>query len=149
MSLWLTASLANALASVFANTFTPLEPLVGDWCGTGLGGAVVERWSEPVGDAMTGTFTASKDGTVTFHEFWAVVEGENGLEIRLKHFHPNLASWEAQDEVAEFPFLRADESGVYFEGLGYERPSADVMIATVSTPNGDLRLEFGRCGSVE
>ena len=54
----------------------------------------VERWSEPVGNAMTGSFTASKDGAVTFHEFWAVVEGQHGLEIRLKHFHPNLASWD-------------------------------------------------------
>ena len=133
------------ISLVAASAFAPLGFLVGDWCGSGLGGEVVERWSRPIGNAMTGSFTATKDGHVSFHEFWAVVATDDGIAIRLKHFDPDLSSWEAQKEATVFPLERATANAAYFTGLVYEQPTPDTLTATVDTSNGTLHIEFVRC----
>ena len=57
-----------------AVTFADFGFLQGNWCGNALGGEVVERWDAPFGNAMTGTMTVVKDDTVTFHEFFVIVQ---------------------------------------------------------------------------
>ena len=113
-----------------AVTFADFSFLQGNWCASALGGDVVERWDPPFGNAMTGTMTVVNDGLVEFHEFFVIVEENGQWQLRLKHFEPDMVSWEARDEVVVFPLSAVKPGSARFEGLLMEK-----------TPAGGLRVE--------
>ena len=79
--------------------------LSGDWRGRRGEGAIEESWSEVAAGGMMGMFRAFEEGGVRFYEFMAIEPGEDGPELRIKHFSPNLVGWEAKDEAVIFDLV--------------------------------------------
>lgn len=138
MLIWLVAGVV---------TFADFGFLQGDWCGSALGGEVIERWDAPFGNAMTGSMTVVKDEAVTFHEFFVIVQEEGHWLLRLKHFHPDMVSWEAQEEVVEFPLREVAPLRVLFEGLSFElrKKGGAPDNLKVEVDGGNLVFDHRRC----
>ena len=123
-----------------AVTIDDVAWLAGAWRGPGFGGECEEVWSEPLGPSMMGMFRhAGDDGRSTFYEFFTLVEAEGGLRLRLKHFTPDLVGWEEKAGFVEFPFVKLDEEGIWFEGLTYLHPDPQTLRVLVDvTGQGGL-----------
>lgn len=128
-------------------TFADFEFLQGNWCGSALGGEVIERWDAPFGNAMTGTMTVVKDETVTFHEFFVIVQEQGRWLLRLKHFQPDMVSWETREEVVQFPLQEVGPRRIRFEGLSFELldETAGPDNLKVEVDGGKLVFDYRRC----
>lgn len=123
--------------SLSLNTFAQektLEPtleniawIAGTWHGEAFGGQTEEIWSEPSGGSMMATFKLIVDGKVQFYEIEIIREIENSLVLQLKHFDNTLKGWETQNETVDFPLKEITENKVVFEGMSFERVSANEM----------------------
>jgi len=138
MLIWLVAG---------AVTFADFEFLQGNWCGSALGGEVIERWDAPFGNAMTGTMTVVKDETVTFDEFFVIVQEQGRWLLRLKHFQPDMVSWETREEVVQFPLQEVGPRRIRFEGLSFELldETAGPDNLKVEVDGGKLVFDYRRC----
>jgi len=116
---------ADSSGSRPAATVTQLDWLTGHWRGDGLGAVVEETWLPAAGGAMAGVFRLVRGDSVEFYELVTLVEERGSLVLRLKHFGPALAGWEAQDRSVTFPLLRVEPSRFWFDGLTMQLVSAD------------------------
>lgn len=91
--------------------------LAGSWRGQAFGGEVEEIWNPPAGGMMTGMFRLIDKGKVTFMEFEQIVEQENSLVFKVKHFAPAFIGWEEKEKAVEFKLLSAGENELRFDGL--------------------------------
>jgi hypothetical protein len=96
-----------------------VEWLVGRWRGEGIGGApALENWDPPQGRTMLGTFVQlDEEGEIRFTELMYLREVEGSLELALKHFNPDLTSWEEKEEVERFALVAIEPCAAFFEGL--------------------------------
>jgi hypothetical protein len=115
--------------------------LEGKWTGTGLGGQAEDLWSSPAAGAMPGIFRLVKDGKVVFYELMTMVEVEGSLELRLKHFHPDLKGWEEKDKVPSFPLIKREPGKFQFGGILFERIGEHELTVTVSIRQRDGTLK--------
>lgn len=116
--------------------------LVGNWKGKGLGGDCVETWTAPHNGVMQGMFRFDKETKPIFYELCLIVEHQGSLVLKIKHFHPNLASWEDKDKCQEFPLVKLDKDAVYFSGITFRNTGPDSMDCTVKiTRQGQPREE--------
>ena len=125
-----------------AATLADVAWLAGAWEGEGLGGWNEEVWSPAAGGAMVGHFRHVKDGAVGFYELMTIVETDGSLELRIKHFHPDMRGWEERDDMVRFPLVRLDASTVWFDGLTYRRNddgTLDVWVAFGAGEEGAFR----------
>jgi hypothetical protein len=99
----------------------------GTWRGDGLGGLTEEIWSAPEGGRMMGMYRLLKNGKPVFYEFLVLEEDAGNLFFRLKHFHPDLESWEAQDEREELGFIGLKGNRYHFDGMTLEKVSDDAV----------------------
>lgn len=134
---------SNPGDSLASNKFelTKLDWLVGRWVGTGLGGECEEVFFPPWNDSMTGSFRFASEGKVVFSEFFSLVRTETGMVLRLKHFHPDMKSWEEKDETTDFELIRVDEDAVWFDGLTYklvDDNQLNVWVAMKNSATGEL-----------
>jgi len=123
--------------SLSLNTFAQektLEPklenitwITGTWHGEAFGGQTEEIWSEPSGGSMMATFKLIVDGKVQFYEIEIIREIDNSLILQLKHFDHTLKGRETQNETVDFPLKKITENRVVFEGMSFERVSANEM----------------------
>lgn len=120
-----------------AATLADVAWLEGKWSGTGLGGHAEDLWSSPAAGAMPGIFRLVKDGKVVFYEIMTMVEAEGSLELRLKHFHPDLKGWEEKDRVLIFPLSKREPGKFFFEGIVFERTGDHQLTVTVSIRQRD------------
>jgi hypothetical protein len=140
---------APALAGPPA-TLADAEFITGAWVGEGIAGAEAgETWSPAAGGQMVGHFyQLQTDGAVMFYELITLApDGEGSLVMRLKHFAPDLAGWEAQEaEAAEaFPLTAVGEDRLEFSGLIYqllEDGSLKVSVVTQTSSGDPETLEF-------
>lgn len=102
-------------------TLASMEWLAGRWVGEGLGGVSEEIWSPPAGGAMMGTYRLLKDGKPLFYEFLLLVEEGGTLNLKLKHFNPDLTGWEEKGDFVDFPLVALEERAAHFDGLTFER----------------------------
>ncbi len=102
--------------------------LAGSWSGTGLGGISEEVWSKPAGGIMMGAYRLIKDEKPVFYEMMLLLETEDTLVLRLKHFHPNFVGWEEKDKSVDFKFVKKDGDRIYFSGLTFEKAGKDLKI---------------------
>jgi hypothetical protein len=86
-----------------------------------LGGVSEEIWSPPAGGAMMGTYRLLKDGKPLFYEFLLLVEEGGTLNLKLKHFNPDLTGWEEKGDFVDFPLVALEERAAHFDGLTFER----------------------------
>ncbi len=115
------------------------EWLVGDWIGDGFGGVSEESWAPAVDGTMMGMYRHHKDGEIVFYEF--LLLDETGL--RLKHFNPDITSWEEKDDFVTFEMISYSENKLEMKGLTFERKSDTEMEIRLKLRNseGEVRTE--------
>jgi hypothetical protein len=114
--------------------------LTGTWRGSGIdGGESEEVWAAPAAHQMMGVFRQfSRDGKPRFYEFMLLTEVEGSVELRLKHFNPDVTGWEEKDRYVTFKLVKVEPGAAWFNGLTFRR-------------NGDMlkiHLAMRRAGEV-
>ncbi len=115
------------------------EWLVGDWIGDGFGGVSEESWAPAVEGTMMGMYRHHKNGEIVFYEF--LLLDETGL--RLKHFNPDITSWEEKGDFVTFEMISYSENMLEMRGLTFERLSDTEMEIRLKMRNsaGEVRTE--------
>lgn len=112
--------------------------LAGSWTGDGFGGVSEETWSEPFNGTMMGMYRHYKGGEIVFYEF--LLLNEDG--IRLKHFNPDITSWEEKNDFVEFEMISYTKDRIEMKGLVFERISdSEMEIRLKISQNGEIRTE--------
>lgn len=101
--------------------------LAGRWTGDGMGGWSEKMWAPPKGGAMLGTFRLLRDDKPVFYQILTLLMTDKGLAMRLKHVNADMTGWEEKDKFIEFVYVRTAGNLLQFEGLTFERESADAM----------------------
>ena len=81
---------------------------------------------------MTFTFKLLQSGSPSMYEFGIIIEEDEGLVLKLKHFHPSLTGWEEREKYVSFPLVRLTKDAVYFDGLTYRREGENRLRAFVA-----------------
>lgn len=116
--------------------------LAGHWQGAGFGGLNEELWSQPIAGAMMGSYRLIKDGKTVFYEMLNIVEQNNSLVMRLKHFSHDFVGWESKAEHVSFPLVHITETAVYFDALTFYRQNEDrltIFLAMTDRQSGEVR----------
>jgi hypothetical protein len=107
--------------------------LVGSWEGDGFGGVSHEIWEKPVNGTMMGMYRhINAEGELVFYEF--LLLDETGM--RLKHFNPDLTSWEEKDDMTTFKMISYSADKIELEGLTFERKSDKDMVISLQMSQG-------------
>ncbi|MCB0487797.1 MAG: DUF6265 family protein [Cyclobacteriaceae bacterium] len=104
-----------------------IEWLAGRWVGEAFGGTTEELWSPPDGKSMMSVFRSVVNGKVNFYEIVTIVEENETLVLRLKHFHADLKGWEEKNVTQDFRLVKMTPDRIYFEGFTFEKVSANQM----------------------
>lgn len=108
--------------------------LVGSWKGDGFGGTSEETWSVPADGTMMGMFRhLNAEGDLVFYEFLLL----DNTGLRLKHFHPDLKSWEEKDDTVFFEMIRVTPTKIELKGLSFELLSENTMKIKVDLKSSD------------
>lgn len=109
----------------------------GNWKGQAFGGEVEEIWSKPAGGVMMGMFRLLDKGKVSFSEFEQIVEQNNSLIFKVKHFTSAFVGWEEKDKAIEFKLLSATNDEVRFDGLRVIKIDADTCKHVITLKDKD------------
>ena len=99
----------------------------GHWRGEAFGGQIEEIWSPALGGSMMGSFKMVMKGEVSFYELMHIQEKNGTLLLQIRHFNPDFTGWETQNESVNFALVKIDGAFVYFDGLTFEKVSANEM----------------------
>ncbi|MEM9208185.1 MAG: DUF6265 family protein [Pseudomonadota bacterium] len=99
--------------------------LAGSWTGNAFGERFEEVWNPPSAGSMVGMFKLYDGDTVSFYEILLIVEEEDSLALRVKHFTPEFIAWEDKADYISFPLVRVDSDAVHFSGLSFYRRGTD------------------------
>lgn len=72
-----------------------------------------------------------------FYELVSIVQVDDTLQYRLKHFNADLTGWEEKAVVKTFPLTATQSSRWVFGGLTLERTGANAMTARVKVKQAD------------
>jgi hypothetical protein len=110
--------------------------LVGHWTGKGLGGTFEEVWTAPQQGAMVGMYRGLKaDGSPSFYELLTIRETAGSIEVRLKHFNPDMTGWEEKAEVVTMPFVGKRDGVVHFDGMAFQVTGSDTISCYLAIEN--------------
>ena len=101
--------------------------IAGHWKGQALGGVVEEIWSPPLGGSMMASFKLVVDDQVKFYEIETILEQDDTLILKLKHFSSNLHGWEEKEETVDFKLVKVTDDKVFFDGMTFENVSDEEM----------------------
>ena len=110
--------------------------IAGNWQGEAMGGQFEETWNKPSGGTMMGMFKLIQNDKVVFYELCTIVETDQSLVMRIKHFHPDMKGWEEKDKCMEFPLVSVDENEAKFDGLVFKKTGEDSMLISVNVNQG-------------
>jgi hypothetical protein len=105
--------------------------LEGCWDGTAFAKAATECWMRAPNGRLTGMFQLLDGEQQQFSEIFVLDHFEDGAELRLKHFHPNLHGWEERDQYLRFVLKETAPGLARFDGLLYQLEQ-----------DGSLRIEL-------
>lgn len=125
-------------------TLADLAWIEGRWQGKAMEGDFESVWNAPAANSMMGMFKFMKDDRVVFYELLTIVEEEQGIVLRLKHFDAQLVGWEEKKESIEFPLVKVSENEATFEGLRFVRVREDAInvFVTIQDESGDQIVKF-------
>jgi hypothetical protein len=95
--------------------------IAGHWKGAAFGGICDEIWSPPEGNSMVGMFRLVKGGKAIFYELMTILEENNSLVMKLKHFSPDLNGWEEKNASQNFPLVKVGSNEAFFNTLSYRK----------------------------
>lgn len=127
-----------------------LDWMVGSWIGDRENTRIEEHWTEAAGNSMMGSFKMVKDGKPVFYEFMLLVQDDDGIALRIKHFSPELDGWEDKDESIDFDLVSAQPGQVIFESdingdrerLIYSNTESGELVITLEKPAKGSTSEF-------
>jgi hypothetical protein len=112
--------------------------LSGSWAGEKDGEPIEEHWSAAAGGAMMGMFRWLKEEKVFFYEFMTVEREEEGLVLRIKHFHPGLIGWEEKEDAFVCVLTEVGPNRAVFAARNEKEPLWLVFEGT----EGGLEIHF-------
>lgn len=87
---------------------------------------------------MMGAFKLVVDDQIVFYELMDIIEENNSLLLRIKHFDNHLRGWEERDESVNFRLIAITANVAWFDGYTIHRVSDDeIKIYVVITRNGN------------
>jgi hypothetical protein len=104
-------------------TIADLAWVAGTWRADDKATVSEETWSPALGGAMVGTFRMVEGAKPVFYEFLLLEEDADGVVMRLRHFHPGMASWESEKDRPQT--LRLVERGPNRARFQDVRPEVD------------------------
>ena len=124
-------------------TLTDVGWMVGSWTGEAFGGEFEEVWNAPSANSMVGMFKLMDDNEVEFYELMLIVEEEDSLSLKVKHFTADFSAWEDRDEYVTFRLAEVTENEIHFSGLSFYRRDNDTVDAFIAMRDdgGDVREE--------
>jgi len=110
--------------------------LAGHWVGEGFGGTVEEWWSPERNGEMMGAFRLIIGDETKILELVTLEHRGDLWSMRLRHFDPDLSSWEKDNKSLHWDetVLDADRAG--FGPVLYERVGHDKLSITVEVSQG-------------
>lgn len=117
--------------------------IVGAWQGAAFGGFSEEIYSDPKSGVIMGAYRLIVDGKTVFYELMTIVEENETLVFRLKHFNADLSGWEEKDKFVEFKYIKKDAKRIYFEGMTFEpvgKKALKIFLA-IKQKDGSLKEE--------
>jgi hypothetical protein len=114
-------------------TLQDVSWIAGHWRGEAFGGQIEEIWSPALGGSMMGSFKMVMKGEVNFYELMHIQEIEGTLLLQIRHFNQDFTGWETQNESEDFKLVKISKDHIYFDGLTFERVSANEMNIYVLT----------------
>lgn len=135
------ANTSTGLSKALEPKLENIKWIAGNWKGEAFGGQTEENWSEPSGGSMMATFKLIDNGEVVFYEIEIIREVDNTLILQLKHFGNDLKGWEEKDKTINFPLKEITEDKVVFEGMIFEKISANEMNIYVDIKQDDGSVE--------
>jgi hypothetical protein len=108
-------------------TIADMAWLTGHWLGEGLGGHFEEVWTAPKKGVMLGLYRGLKDDAPVFYEILTISEVSGSLEVRLRHFNPDLKGWEEKDQTVAMPFVARRDGLLHFDGMAFKPEGPDAV----------------------
>jgi hypothetical protein len=118
-------------------TLNDVSWLVGNWAGEAFGGTFEAAWNPPSAGSMVGFFKLLGDEGVVFYELLLLVEEEDSLSLKVKHFSPDFTAWEEKEDYVRFRFIKAEEAAVHFSGLSFYRIDDDTLHGYIVMRSGE------------
>lgn len=109
--------------------------MVGSWSGEAFGGTFEQSWNPASVGSMVGMFKLINGGEVNFYELLLLVEEEESLSLKVKHFTPEFTAWEEKDDYVHFRLVGIAPGIVHFSGLSFYQISDDEMHAYIAMHN--------------
>src|SRR5258708_7490066 len=89
----------------------------GHWLGEENGAVSEEIWSAPSGNSMMGMWRLVSGGSVKVFELAALIEGERGVELFLKHFNGRMEPRASEkDHTSGMRLVGSADREMTFEG---------------------------------
>lgn len=70
---------------------------------------------------MMFVFKVVEKDSVLFYESGAIIEENNTLILKFKHFNRDYTGWEEKDETMTFKLVKVEPNKLYFEGFTFEK----------------------------
>lgn len=122
--------------------------IAGSWEGEIWDGRFEEIWSEPSAGSMMASFKYMEGDNVGFYEIITIMEENESLILKLKHFSADLTGWEKEDETVDFKLADIQADAVYFNGYTFKRVSDNEMHVFVFVDNDgksqEIQFTFNR-----
>jgi Spy/CpxP family protein refolding chaperone len=123
-------------------SFDDIAWMIGSWKGEAFGGTFEETWLPPSAGTMTGAFKLMHEGRPSMYEFMMIVQENDSLSVRLKHFNADFSAWEDKAQFVSFPLAKLTDDAAYFEGLTYRRLDDDRLVVHVSVGEDEEEHEL-------
>lgn len=148
---------SRAQAPVAAPTIDDLAFLSGGWSGDMFGGVGEEFWAPPKGGSIIAAFRLMRDGKTAMTEYILILEEEDGVVMRFKHFNNDYTTWE-KDDPNTFRLTEVSNNRAVFiapdkdQQLGHliyhvEGDTLKVKVGAgqdITNDNGAMNLTFNR-----
>jgi len=122
-------------------TLADVAWLEGRWIGEMPEGPVEHVILGPSFGHLPGFVRAVNPQGVIFYEIWVLAEVGGSLTVRVKHFSPELAGWEAQEAYIDRPLVDRDARNLFFDGATYSRTGPDSFTVYFLNRSGGVEGE--------
>jgi len=105
---------ASQAKAVKAN-IEQLSFLTGKWRATERDEITEEIWGSVEGDSIVGHCHSVQNSKSTLYELIAILEGGNGLVMRIKHFKNGFVPWDEQAEPGDLSLIKVAKNEATFQ----------------------------------
>ncbi|VXC66685.1 conserved exported hypothetical protein [Sphingomonas sp. T1] len=106
-------------------TIADMAWIEGHWIGDMPDGPVEHVLLSPRFGQLPGFVRALAPQILAFYEIGVFAEIGHSLTLRVKHFTPELAGWEAQAAYIDRPLVDRNSTSFYFDGATFSRTGPD------------------------